>query len=114
VANEISITDMDDHVALAFRVRFRKRSISLIFQEHWSGPIRVRRQWHWIYPANTAQGEAERMTWLKGYISENQICPFGYTIVERKSRAIEGSAKASIIDQLTRSIRYVGRCKSAP
>jgi hypothetical protein len=37
---------------------------------------------NWIYPANTTAGETERLTWLRGYVSEHHICPSGYTIVE--------------------------------
>jgi hypothetical protein len=47
---------------------------------------------NWIYPANTEAGEAERLTWLRGYISEHQICPGGYTIVERTPTRPKGSA----------------------
>jgi hypothetical protein len=69
---------------------------------------------NWVYPANTTAGEAERMSWLDEYISKHQICPFGYTIVERTPKGASGSARSSIVEQLLGSIRYVGRCKSAP
>jgi hypothetical protein len=42
---------------------------------------------NWLYPAHTAAGEADRMMWLKSYISEHQTCPSGYTIVERMPHA---------------------------
>jgi hypothetical protein len=63
---------------------------------------------NWLYPAKTAAGEAERMVWLKSYISEHQTWPSGYTIVERMPQPLSGSPRASRDDQLIRSIRYVG------
>ena len=67
---------------------------------------------NWIYPANTVAGEAERLTWLRGYISEHQICPAGYKIVERTPKWLKESARASSEEQMMRSITYVGRCES--
>src|SRR5205823_3504714 len=68
---------------------------------------------NWVFPANTTAGETERLTWLKGYISERHICPLGYTIVERTAeRPIEspksrwGLPRPSRDEQFTGSIRY--------
>jgi hypothetical protein len=77
---------------------------------------------NWVYPANTASGEAERLTWLRGYISEHQICPSEFTIVERTpERSTEssrlgrkGSPKVITDNQLIGSVKYVGRCESSP
>jgi len=73
---------------------------------------------NWIYSANTPEGETERLTWLKGYVSEHHICPSGSTIVERTAeRATESQRSrrrppsASRNDQLTGSVKYVGRCE---
>jgi hypothetical protein len=64
-----------------------------------------------FYPANTAAGETERMWWLRGYISQHQICPAGYRIIERTPQPLTGSPRASRDEQSTRSIKYVGRCE---
>ena len=76
---------------------------------------------NWIYSANTPEGETERLTWLKGYVSEHHICPSGSTIVERTAeRATESQRSrrrppsASRNDQLTGSVKYVGRCEPSP
>ena len=69
---------------------------------------------NWLYPANTAAGEAERMMWLNSYISKHQTCPSGYTIVERMPQPLSGSPRASRDNQSTRSIIYVGRCEPWP
>ena len=63
---------------------------------------------------NTAAAEAERMLWLRGYISQHQICPAGYRIIERTPQPLTGSPKVSRDEQLTRSIKYVGRCEPWP
>src|SRR6516225_2982819 len=54
---------------------------------------------NWFYPANTATGEAERMLWLRGYISRHQICPAGYKIIERTPQPLTGSPRASRDEQ---------------
>ena len=77
---------------------------------------------NWIYPADMSEGEAERMAWLTGYISEHHICPFGYTIVERTPERStgppklgrKGSPRASPTDPVTGSVKYVGRCEPSP
>ena len=77
---------------------------------------------NWIYPANTTEGETERLSWLHGYISEHHICPSGYTIVERAPERStgpprlgrKGSPRVSLSDQLTGSVKYVGRCEPSP
>jgi hypothetical protein len=77
---------------------------------------------NWIYPANIAEGEAERLTWLRGYISEHHICPFGFTIVERtpeRRKALpelgpRTPASANRNYKLTGSVKYVGRCTLSP
>src|SRR5262249_131421 len=69
---------------------------------------------NWIYPANTTAGETERLTWLRGYVSEHHICPAGYTIIKRtRERATEppgarrwGPPSDSRNDQLTGSVKY--------
>jgi hypothetical protein len=74
---------------------------------------------NWINPANTTAGEAERLAWLSGYISDHQICPSGYTIVERTPQLLTQSPrirrKGSVIrdDQPTEAVKYVGRCEPA-
>src|SRR5215510_14741055 len=67
---------------------------------------------NWINPANTAAGETERLAWLSGYISDHQICPSGYTIVERtpersaeSPRSKRGPPSANWNEQLTGSIK---------
>jgi hypothetical protein len=76
---------------------------------------------NWINPANTAAGETERLAWLSGYISDHQICPSGYTILERtlesstgSPRAKKGPPRANRDNELTGSVKYLGHCESAP
>jgi hypothetical protein len=77
---------------------------------------------NWLHPANTTEGEAERMAWLAGYISEHHICPSEFTIVERTPKRSTGPPRlgrmgplsASRDGQLTGSVKYVGRCESSP
>ena len=74
---------------------------------------------NWIYPADTAEGETERLTWLRGYIFEHQICLSEFTIVERTPEPStesprlgrKGARRASQTGQLTGSVKYVGRCE---
>jgi len=73
---------------------------------------------NWINPANTPAGETERLAWLSGYISDHQICPFGYEIIERTAelpsesfRSKRGLPGGNRDYQLTDSVKYVGRCK---
>ena len=66
---------------------------------------------NWFYPTNTTAGEVERMTWLSGYISEHQICPAGYSIIERTPQPRTESPRAGRDEQSIRSIRYLGRCE---
>jgi hypothetical protein len=56
---------------------------------------------NWVYPANTASGEAERMLWLRGHISQHQICVAGYRIIERTPQPRTGSRRASRDKQLS-------------
>lgn len=51
------------------------------------------------YPANTKSGEAERLTWLSGYISQLHICPEGYNITARKLDHLELSTKHGAEEQ---------------
>lgn len=37
-----------------------------------------------IYPLDSAAAEQDRMVWLETYLSQNNMCPDGYTITERK------------------------------
>jgi hypothetical protein len=65
----------------------------------------------WIYPANTAAGEAARLTWLRAYLSQHQICSAGYRIIERTPQPLTGSPKASLDAQSIRSFKYLGLCE---
>jgi hypothetical protein len=77
---------------------------------------------NWTFPANTTAGETERLSWLGGYVSEHHICPSKYTIVKRtQERATEspgvrhwGRPIFFWNDQVTGSVKYVGRCEPSP
>jgi hypothetical protein len=62
------------------------------------------------YPANTKSGEAGRLSWLSGFISQHKFCPAGYDITERNVDYSKLSPKHS--DQTRLAITYYGRCKA--
>jgi len=66
----------------------------------------------WDYPANSASGEKERLSWLADYLSRSHACPAGHQIAQRILGYIPMSPKRSVEDQEQRSITYVGNCLS--
>lgn len=57
------------------------------------------------YPEATKEGEDQRMEWLKVWLSENRLCPSGFSITERK--VVEASTWQFDIQH----IYYTGKCQ---
>lgn len=57
-----------------------------------------------VYPADTKEGELVRMKWLGMWLEDNNYCPGGYEILERKEVSTGGWKAAA-------NIYYTGKCK---
>jgi hypothetical protein len=66
----------------------------------------------WAYPANTATGERERLSWLDEYLSRSHECVSGHQITQRIPEHLRMSPKKSVEDQQQRWITYMGNCTS--
>jgi hypothetical protein len=58
------------------------------------------------YPESSAGAEAQRMDWLRQYLSDAGLCPNGYEITKRTPVLQQRALLADIYD-----IYYEGRCK---
>lgn len=54
----------------------------------------------------SAEAEAERMTWLGMYLADNKLCGAGYTIQDRKVVLMSTALLGSVHDVI-----YTGQCK---
>lgn len=52
------------------------------------------------YPADSPAAEQVRMDWLRTWLTDNEMCPAGYQIIERHEVKIGFGAR----------IHYTGRC----
>jgi len=57
------------------------------------------------YPESSANGEAWRMRWLEQRLRERGLCPNGYVITTRETRAHATGALGTIYD-----VYYAGKC----
>src|SRR5215469_1568002 len=65
---------------------------------------------NFVYPSNTKEGEAKRIAWLSGHISQQHICSSGYVITSREVDLSKLSVKHT--EQRDLSITYLGECKA--
>jgi hypothetical protein len=59
-----------------------------------------------LWPVDGPKAEAARMEWLETYLSNNHLCPNGYTITERKPVLVDSRPLGD-----AHTIYYRGRCK---
>lgn len=57
------------------------------------------------YREDSPDAEAERMRWLQTYLTDNKLCPAGYSITDRKPVVTTDTFAR------THTIFYSGRCK---
>jgi len=59
-----------------------------------------------VYRPDTAAGERTRISWLQQYLTDNKLCPNGFTIEQRKVVLVRRAALADLYN-----IIYYGKCK---
>jgi len=60
-----------------------------------------------IYPLESASAEAERIAWLGQYLTDNELCPAGYLIVDRTTLLVN----VSLIGVRNYNVHYRIACR---
>jgi hypothetical protein len=75
--------------------------------ERTTGGFRFRAIADAAYPEGSANGEAQRMSWLARDLKASGTCPDGYTITSRQAELAWHGQLADVYN-----VTYEGRCKS--